>query len=157
MTKKEVIYNALGMIEGAVCVSQKNTREVLMKAIQMIKNAIEEDIEPVAEPKCECNHKWEVKEVLEEIKSPVDINLFIDKEPYIKKITTDKIINLTGQSGSGKTTYAIKNFNSDDYLLIDTDDIFSDNRFKNTEGINKEFSDKTSPASSSKLFTFSQL
>lgn len=79
-----------------------------------------------------------VKEVLEEIKSPVDINLFIDKEPYIKKITTDNIINLTGQSGSGKTTYAIKNFNSDDYLLIDTDDIFSDNRFKNTEGINKE-------------------
>ena len=79
-----------------------------------------------------------VKKVLEEIKSPVDINLFIDKEPYIKKITTDNIINLTGQSGSGKTTYAIKNFNSDDYLLIDTDDIFSDNRFKNTEGINKE-------------------
>lgn len=53
MTKKETIYNALGMIEGAVCVSQKNTRDVLMKAIQMIKNAIEE------ETSCECNHEHE--------------------------------------------------------------------------------------------------
>lgn len=61
MTKKETIYNALGMIEGAVCVSQKNTRDVLMKAIEMIKNAIEED----AEAKCECNHKWEAREVFE--------------------------------------------------------------------------------------------
>lgn len=50
MTKKETIYNALGMIEGAVCVSQKNTRDVLMKAIQMIKNSIEED------SGYECNH-----------------------------------------------------------------------------------------------------
>lgn len=58
MTKKETIYNALGMIEGAVCVSQKNTRDVLMKAIEMIKNAVEE------EAKCEvcCDHKWEAKE-----------------------------------------------------------------------------------------------
>ena len=65
MTKKETIYNALGMIEGAVCVSQKNTREVLMKAVQMIKNAIEEDAEPVAESKCECDHKWEAAEVMD--------------------------------------------------------------------------------------------
>ena len=65
MTKKEAIYNALGMIEGAVCVSQKNTREVLMKAIEMIKNAVEEDVEPVAEPKYECDHKWEAKEVMQ--------------------------------------------------------------------------------------------
>ena len=67
MTKKETIYNALGMIEGAVCVSQKNTRDVLMKAIQMIKNAVEEDTEPVkenpeTETKCDCDHKWELKE-----------------------------------------------------------------------------------------------
>ena len=59
MTKKETIYNALGMIEGAVCVSQKNTRDVLMKAIEMIKNAVEED----AESKCGCDHKWEAREV----------------------------------------------------------------------------------------------
>lgn len=59
MTKKETIYNALGVIEGAVCVSQKNTRDVLMKAIKMIKDAVEE------ETGCECNHDWEVKRVLE--------------------------------------------------------------------------------------------
>lgn len=58
MTKKETIYNALGMIEGAVSVSQKNTRDVLMKAIQMIKTAIEED----TECKICCDHKWELKE-----------------------------------------------------------------------------------------------
>lgn len=61
MTKKETIYNALGMIEGAVCVSQKNTRDVLMKAIEMIKNAVEED----AECECECDHLWIAKEVYE--------------------------------------------------------------------------------------------
>lgn len=69
MTKKETIYNALGMIEGAVCVSQKNTRDVLMKAINMIKNAIEEDTEPVAEnkaeTKCDCDHLWEFVEAWE--------------------------------------------------------------------------------------------
>ena len=76
--------------------------------------------------------------ILKEIKSPLYINLYIDKEPYIKNITDDKIINLTGQSGSGKSTYAINNFNSDEYLLIDTDEIFSEKRFEKTTGINKE-------------------
>lgn len=56
MTNKETIYNALGMIEGAVCVSQKNTREVLMKAVQMIKDAIEEE----ATCECEHEHEWEL-------------------------------------------------------------------------------------------------
>ncbi len=79
-----------------------------------------------------------VKEVLEEIKSPIYINLFIDKDPYIKKITEDKIINLSGQSGSGKSTYASQNFNNDKYLIIDTDDIFSDERYVKSNGINKE-------------------
>ncbi|MBR2827834.1 MAG: hypothetical protein IKE70_01200, partial [Bacilli bacterium] len=35
----------------------------------------------------ECYYK--VKEVLEEIQSPIDISLYVDKEPYIKKITED--------------------------------------------------------------------
>lgn len=61
MTKKETIYNALGIIEGAVCVSQKNTRDVLMKAIEMIKNAVEEE----AKTECSCNHQWEAKEYFE--------------------------------------------------------------------------------------------
>ena len=80
----------------------------------------------------------EIYDILKEIQSPIDISLYVDKEPYIKHLTDDKIINLTGQSGSGKTTYAKEHFNSDEYLIIDTDDILSDHRFKNSEGINKE-------------------
>ena len=33
------------------------------------------------------------------------IDLKINKEPYIKKLTEDNIINLTGESGSDKSTY----------------------------------------------------
>ena len=80
----------------------------------------------------------QVLDVLNEIKSDILINLFIDKEPYIKTISDDKIINLTGQSGSGKSTYALNNFNTGDYIVIDTDDIFSDERFKEAKGLNKE-------------------
>lgn len=60
------------------------------------------------------------------------IDLKINKEPYIKKITDDNIINLTGESGSGKSTYAKMNFNNDKYMVIDTDDIFKlDNELNN--------------------------
>ena len=68
----------------------------------------------------------------------IEISLSVDKEPYIKELSNDKIINLTGQSGSGKTTYANEHFNSDEYLIIDTDEIFSNKRFEKSEGINKE-------------------
>ena len=80
----------------------------------------------------------EIYNILKEIKSPVDISLYVNKEPYTKKLTADRIINLTGQSGSGKTTYANEHYNSVEYLVIDTDEIFSDNRFNNAKGINKE-------------------
>lgn len=76
--------------------------------------------------------------ILKEIQSPIDINLYIDKDPYIKQITNDNIINLTGQSGSGKSTYAQEHYSSDDYLVIDTDEVLSENRFDKSNGINKE-------------------
>ena len=66
------------------------------------------------------------------------IEIYKDKTPYIKQITNNKVINVTGQSGSGKTTYIKEHFNNDDYLLVDTDDIFSEKRFANAIGINKE-------------------
>ena len=77
-------------------------------------------------------------EYLEEINSPLLISLTVDKEPYVKKITNDDIINLTGQSGSGKSYYAKNNFAGSDYVIVDTDDIFSDKRFAEATGINKE-------------------
>ena len=80
----------------------------------------------------------EIYEILKEIQNPLDISLYVTKEPYIKELTEDKIINLTGQSGSGKSTYAKKYFDNDDYIIIDTDEILSENRFKKATGINKE-------------------
>ncbi len=80
----------------------------------------------------------EIHEILKEIKSSLAISLYITKDPYEKTISDDKIINLTGQSGSGKSYYAKGNFSSDKYKIIDTDEIFSDNRFKESTGLNKE-------------------
>ncbi len=80
----------------------------------------------------------EICNILKEIQSPIDISLYVDKEPYIKKLTNDKVINLTGQSGSGKSTYAQEHYNSDEYLVVDTDEVLSDNRFSKSNGINRE-------------------
>ena len=59
------------------------------------------------------------------------ISIDIEKEPYVKVLTNDKIINLTGQSGSGKSTYAQKMFGSKKYIIIDTDIIIGNNHSNN--------------------------
>ena len=84
----------------------------------------------------ECYEK--VLSILGEIENDLYICLTINKDPFIKKLSNDNIINLTGQSGSGKSTYAKKNYNSDSYLIIDTDDILNNSRFNNSSPINKE-------------------
>lgn len=43
--------------------------------------------------------------ILKETKNKLLIDIFISKEPYIKNIAKDKIINLTGESGSGKSYF----------------------------------------------------
>ena len=63
------------------------------------------------------------------------IELDIDKEPYIKKITDDKIINLTGESGSGKSYYTNKWKNDDNYIIIDTDIVFNNMESDNKESV----------------------
>lgn len=55
------------------------------------------------------------------------INLFKDKPDYIKKLTDDEIINVTGSVGSGKSTYGSKYRNNKDYIVIGFDSISSDN------------------------------
>ena len=55
------------------------------------------------------------------------IDLFIDKEPLIINISNDNIINITGESGSGKSTYVKNNFNNDSYQIVETDLLFNDN------------------------------
>ena len=110
--------------------------KVNMNNIDLALDEFNSSIKPWHKVDNDCYNR--VKSVLEEIKSSIDINLFIDKEPYIKQITDDNIINLTGQSGSGKTTYAREHFNNSEYIVIDTDDIFSDSRFESSVGVNKE-------------------
>lgn len=72
------------------------------------------------------------------------IELNLDKEPYIKRITDDKVINLTGESGSGKSYFSKKWFNNSDYIVIDTDIVFSDKKSNNMESVElrKIFIDK---------------
>ncbi len=68
----------------------------------------------------------EIENYLYEVKSELLISRFVDKEPYIKYITDDKVINITGESGSGKSTYTKKYLNDDKYIVIDTDEIIKD-------------------------------
>lgn len=127
------IFSARGYYDLALTLIKD---KVNMENIDLAIDEFNNSIKPWHEVNKDCFNR--VKEILEEIKSDLDINLFISKEPYIKKLTNDKVINLTGQTGSGKSTYAKKQFNDDNYLIIDTDDIFSENRFKNSTGINKQ-------------------
>ena len=65
------------------------------------------------------------------------IDLVIDKKPYIKNFTNDAVINLTGESGSGKSFYAQQYLNDSNYIVIDTDEVFG--RFDTSTGVNKEY------------------
>lgn len=86
----------------------------------------------------------EICNILKEIKSPVDINMYVDKEPYIKDLTNDKVINITGESGSGKSYFSDKYIKDDNYIVIDTDVVFSDRPSDNKESVELRtvFSDK---------------
>jgi len=78
-----------------------------------------------------------ISKLLNEIKSELSISICVEKEPYIKKITEDKVINITGESGSGKTYYTNKYKDSSDYIIIDTDEVFA--RYENSTGTDREF------------------
>ena len=49
-----------------------------------------------------------IDEMLHENQSNLLISINIDKDPYIKEISKDKVINLTGESGSGKSYFSSK-------------------------------------------------
>lgn len=71
------------------------------------------------------NNDYELYNFFLDIKNNF-IDLLIDKEPLIIKISDDKIINITGESGSGKSTYVKEHFNNDDYEIIETDVLFNE-------------------------------
>lgn len=86
----------------------------------------------------------EIIKYLNEIKSDLLISRFINKEPYIKDLTNDKVINITGESGSGKSYFTNKYINDGNYIVIDTDLIFNNNSSDKKEIIElkKIFNDK---------------
>jgi ribosomal-protein-alanine N-acetyltransferase len=51
----------------------------------------------------------------------------IDKDPYIKHINDYPVLNLTGESGSGKSTATLEYKNNNDIIVIDTDIVFGKN------------------------------
>lgn len=55
------------------------------------------------------------------------IDLYENKKPLIFEISNDNIINITGETGSGKSTYVKKNYNNDNYEIVETDVLFNDN------------------------------
>ena len=80
----------------------------------------------------------EVESMLKEIMEKELINISINRDPLTIKLTDDNVINVSGQSGSGKTTYIKEHYDNKVYLIIDTDDIFSEKRFAKATGINRE-------------------
>lgn len=85
-----------------------------------------------------------INDYLLEVKSELLISINTDKEPYIKELSKDKVINITGESGSGKSYFSNKFINDDNYIVIDTDLIFSN---KSTDdkyllGLREIFKDK---------------
>lgn len=50
------------------------------------------------------------------------VELDKSKSPYIKTLTDDNIINLTGESGSGKSYYAKEHFSDENYIVLDSDE-----------------------------------
>jgi hypothetical protein len=55
------------------------------------------------------------------------IDLYKNKNPLIFDISDDDIINITGETGSGKSTYTLKHYNDlDKYEVIETDKLFNE-------------------------------
>lgn len=93
--------------------------------IDNINEILEEFINYAGDKNLSYDSTQEIYTILKEVQSPLNISLYVDKDPYIKNLTEDKIINITGESGSGKTYYTSKYLNDDNYIVIDTDLIFS--------------------------------
>lgn len=71
------------------------------------------------------------------VDTDLDIEVDRTKDIYEKVLTNDKVINITGSSGSGKSTYVSEHFNTGEYIVVDTDEIFFEHRFLESTGINR--------------------
>ena len=66
-------------------------------------------------------------------KNKIRIEISVDKEPYIKLISKDKVINITGEQSSGKSYFANDYKCDEDYIIICTDNIFGDKLLMNAD------------------------
>lgn len=69
----------------------------------------------------------ELQQIKNNIKTKNDIKISVatDKTPYIKKLTNDKVINVIGESGSGKSYFCKRWKDDKSYIIIDIDHIFA--------------------------------
>lgn len=51
----------------------------------------------------------------------LDIDAFEDKKPIYCKLTSDPILNITGEGGSGKSTYSQQYRDDPEYIVVDYD------------------------------------
>ena len=100
-----------------------------------VNEILEEFVKYAGEENLKYESTQEIYNILKEIKSPIDISLYVDKSPYIKDITNDKVINITGESGSGKSFFSENYIKDDNYIVIDTDIVFSDSLSNNLESV----------------------
>lgn len=100
-----------------------------------INEIIDEFVKYAGEDNLASESGKEIYDILKEIQSNLFISLYVNKEPYVKKISNDKVINLTGESGSGKTYFSNKWKNDDNYIIIDTDVVFSDKLSSNYDSV----------------------
>ena len=100
-------------------VNNDNINDVLEEWNDFINHGGEEDRKDVNET------VLLIDRLLNEIKSELLISTCVDKAPYIKVFNDNKIINITGESGSGKSYYTNQYKDNEDYIIIDTDILFS--------------------------------
>ena len=119
-------------------VNKNNIDEVLEEWNDFISHGNKDDRKDVN------NLVSEVERYLYEIKSDLLISRFIDKDPYTKDLTNDRVINITGESGSGKSYFSDKYIKDDNYIVVDTDVVFSERPSDNKESVELRtiFSDK---------------
>ena len=103
--------------------------------LENVDEILEEYVDYAGDENLAYESAHEIYDILKEIQNPLYIDLYIDREPYVKDLTNDKVINLTGESGSGKSYYSDKYYNDDNYIVIDTDIVFSGCDSDNIESI----------------------
>lgn len=72
----------------------------------------------------ECHRKDFLKELFR--RERLYITEDIDKDPFIKHLNDYPVLNITGVPGSGKSSVLEKYMNDSSYLVIDTDILYSD-------------------------------